>query len=133
MYNSDEAVLDRFFASLASGDLDLALACLTPDARIWHCFDGVALEREASLAGWNDLVIGFPERAFVDVRRHPIPGGFVQQHMMTGRTANGAIFAWPICVVVRISDGLIARIDEYIDRAGRFELMDLSAAVTPGL
>ena len=28
---------------------------------------------------------------------------------------------WPVCIVVEIRDGLIARIDEYIDRAGWFE------------
>lgn len=133
MDSSQGAIIDRFYAGLASGNLEGSLACLTSDARIWHCFDGLAQGREESLAGWHDLVAGFPERAFVDVCRHAIPGGFVQQHMMTGRTAAGDLIGWPICVIVRIEDGLIARIEEYIDRAGRFAVDDLRAARTPGL
>ncbi len=133
MAENDGTVIDRFYAGLASGDLDTSLACLSADARIWHCFDGIAQDRQSSLAGWQDLVANFPCRAFGDIRRHSIPGGFVQQMMMTVRTASGAGFGWPICVVIKVADGLITRIDEYIDRAGRFELAAESDIATPGL
>lgn len=132
MSHPDEAVIDRFYAGLASGDLDEALACMTPDACVWHSFDGIAQDRAASLESWRGLIANFAERSFVDVRRHRIRGGFVQQQMMTVRTTQGAVLGWATCVIVWLQDGLIARIDEYIDRAGRFDLMTLEG-VTPGL
>ena len=133
MQTQDGAIVDRLFGALASGDLDAALACLTPDARVWHSFDGIAQDRTEALAGWQALVANFPERAFVDVRRHAISGGFVQQQLLVCRTASGQTMAWPVCVVIRLEDGLIARVDEYIDRAGKFAVEDLQRAVTPGL
>jgi len=133
MSELDGTVIDRFYAGLASGDLDAALACTTPDMRTWHCFDGIVQDREQCLVGWRSMVENLPERAFVDVRRHAIPGGFVQQHMMAAKTSAGTIMAWPVCMLIWLENGLIARIDEYIDRAGRFTMADLHAATTPGL
>ena len=133
MADSQGAVVDRFYGGLASGNLDESLACLAPEARIWHCFDGIAQDRKCSFAGWQDLVANFPSRAFVDIRRHAVAGGFVQQMMMTVRTASGESVGWPICVVIMLKDGLIVRIDEYIDRAGRFDVTNACAEATPGL
>lgn len=133
MQDGGGAVIDRFYEALSRGDLDGALACLTVDARVWHCFDGVAVDRAGCLEGWRALVTGFPERAFVDVRRHAISTGFVQQHFMTARTLTGAMVGWPICVVVELSGGLISRMDEYIDRAGKLDIAQLNQARTPGL
>ena len=126
-------IIDRMYAALANRDLDAAMACLAPDARVWHCFDGIAQDRAAILAGWTALLAGFPEFAYVDVRRQATVDGFVQQQMMTGRTASGTLVAWAICLVVRLENGLVARVEEYIDRAGRFSVADLHTATTPGL
>ena len=133
MQIEDEAIVDRFFGGLASGDLGACLACLAPNARIWHSFDGLAQDSAESFIGWQALVANFPERAIVDIRRHAIAGGFVQQHLMTCRTAAGKAIGWPVCVVIRLENGLIARIDEYIDRAGKFDFEDPQQAKTPGL
>ena len=133
MTEPDGSVIDRFYGAPASGHLADALGCLTPDARVWHCFDGIAHDRDSSLEGWKALLAAFPQRAFVDVRRHPIPGGFVQQQMMTGCSVSGALVAWPVCVVIMLQDGQISRIDEYIDRAGKFTITDLHSDTTPGL
>jgi ketosteroid isomerase-like protein len=126
-------IIDRMYGALANRDLNGAMACLAPDARIWHCFDGIAQDRGAILAGWTALLAGFPEFAFVDVRRQATADGFVQQQMMTGRTPSGALVAWAICLVVRLEDGLVARVAEYIDRAGRYSVADLHTVTTPGL
>jgi len=130
--NDDGAVIDRMFAALAAGNLAAARACYTADAVVWHGFDGVALDLDGICAQWQGLIDAFSERVVVDVRRQPTPTGFVQQHVMVcGR--EGLRKAWPICVVVQIADGLIARLDEYIDRAGAFTPPEAGAVVTPGL
>lgn len=133
MSTAEGEIIDRMYGALAHGNLDEAMGCLTPDASVWHCFDGIAQDRPAILESWKALLAGFPEFAFVDVRRQPIAGGFVQQQMMTARTASGEKIAWAICLLVKLENGLIARVEEYIDRTGRFSVADLHSALTPGL
>lgn len=123
--------LDRLFDGLASGDLDQSRAALAPDARVWHGFDGIAHDRDAILASFASLITAFSERRFEDIRRQPTPTGFVQQHVMAVKTADGRALAWPVCVVVRIEAGVIVRLDEYLDRAGSFIPAD-GPLLTPG-
>lgn len=121
----DPAVIDRLFDALSAGDLDAAGACFAPNGIVWHSFDRIEQDRAAMVEGWRGLVAGFPERSFVDAWRAPIPGGFVQRHLMVGVTGTGARLAWPVCIFVTVGeDGLIERLDEYIDRAGKFEVED---------
>jgi len=129
----DGEVIDRMFGALAAGDLTAVRGCYTADGLVWHGFDGVALGLDAVLAQWRGLIDAFSEREVVDVRRQKIPGGFCQQHVMVVRLADGGRKAWPVCIVVQIADGLIARLDEYIDRAGFFTPPDDGPVVAPGL
>lgn len=117
---TDGAVIDRLFDALAAGDVAAAVACLAPDAQVWHGFDRVQHDRDAMAAQWAELVTTFPQRWVTDVRRSPTPDGFVQQQVLVVRTASGAALGWPVCLVVTVRDGLIVRIDEYLDRAGHF-------------
>jgi len=130
--SDDGTVIDRMFAALAAGDLPAVRTCYTADAVVWHGFDGVALDLGGICAQWQGLIDAFSERVVVDVRRQPTPTGFVQQHVMVcGR--EGLRKAWPVCIVVRIEAGLIARLDEYIDRAGAFTPLESGAVPTPGM
>lgn len=123
--------IDRLFAAFASGDLDGTREAFTTDARIWHNFDGIAHDRESVLRDWAGMFTTFPHRAIHDIRRQATETGFVQQHMTVMTSASGKTFAWPTCIVFRIEDDRIARLDEYIDRAGSFALED-GMPTTPG-
>ena len=129
---SDDHIIDRMFAALSAGDVAAACACFGLNATIWHGFDAIAQTAKEVAISWKAMIAHFPERGVVDVRRQPTPTGFVQQHLWTARTADGRAMAWPVCVVVQITDGLIARLDEYIDRAGSFTL-PAGKATTPGM
>jgi ketosteroid isomerase-like protein len=131
--SADAAVIDRLFAALTRGDVDAAIACLAENARVWHSFDCVAHDKPAMRAQWQALVDNFPERAFVDVRRSPIAEGLVQQQVMVVTTGSGQRKAWPTCFLARIEDGLVVRLDEYMDRAGAFDPDPDKPAATPGL
>lgn len=126
-------VIDRMFEALARGDCAAALACFKPDGQLWHGFDGIAHDRPAILEQWQALVDNSVARVVADVRRQATAGGFVQQHVMAVTGASGATKAWPICIVVRIEQGLIARLDEYIDRAGFFVPAPGAPLVSPDL
>jgi ketosteroid isomerase-like protein len=126
------AVVDRLYDALARGDVAAAEACVTDDVAVWHSFDQVAVGHAELLVAWQQLVDGFAERSFVDVRRSPVPGGWVQRHTMICTTAAGDRVAWPLCMFFTLRDGLVCRIDEYIDRAGRYSPAD-GDTTTPGL
>ena len=123
--------LDRIFNGLASGDLEESRSALAPNAVVWHGFDGIPHDKEATLTSFANLLVAFTERRFEDIRRQPTPTGFVQQHVMAVKTADGKSKAWPVCVVVRIENDLIVRLDEYLDLAGSFVPTD-GPVLTPG-
>lgn len=52
------------------------------------------------------------------------------EHLQVARNADGVRRAWAVCLVISVENGLITRIDEYIDRAGSLT-GDLET--TPGL
>lgn len=117
----DLAVVDRLWDALAHGDVAAACDCLTSDGRVWHSYDRDAQDVETTRQAWTGFVAAFPERQFTDIRRQPTDTGCVQQQTMIVRTSAGARKAWAVCIVVRIRDGRIARLDEYVDRAGSYD------------
>jgi ketosteroid isomerase-like protein len=112
-----DALADTFFGALEAGSVEGVLACYTPDARIWHNFDQLALTPAESVAGLETLFGNFAVRRYVDVRRQPTPEGFVQQHVLRLQGADGATVDWPGCIVFTLRGGRIARLDEYVDLA----------------
>jgi ketosteroid isomerase-like protein len=129
---SDGEIIDRLYGALADGDVTAARACCTDDLQVWHSFDQKIVDLQQTLLGWQQLVDGFPERSFVDVRRAAVPGGWVQRHQMVARTPDGKRLAWPLCLFVTTRDGLVCGIDEYIDRAGTYEIGE-DVTTTTGL
>jgi ketosteroid isomerase-like protein len=126
------AAIDAFFAALSRGDIAAARTCCTEDVRIWHGFDRLEQDLDQAAEGWTRFIATFPERDFVDVRRSATSNGYVQQHLMVASTPGGPRLAWPVCVLVRVRDGRIARLDEYMDRAGSYRVVD-DKPRTPGL
>lgn len=126
-----ETPIDAMYAGLARGDIAAVAACFAPDARLWHSFDGIEQDAEAAAQGWAGLIAHSEARGIADVRRHPIENGLVQQHVFWLRTPGGVRKAWPVCLVVRLEGDRIARLEEYMDRAGSFDPGDGPIA-TPG-
>lgn len=128
---SEVTAVDRLYDALGRGDAEgMRMAC-TPGALFWHSFDQTAQDLDAAVSGWAAIVANSAERGIFDVRRQATADGYVQQHLYVMRTTAGKRVIWPVCLVVQIEDGLVARIDEYIDRAGSF-LSEDDAPETPG-
>lgn len=113
----NEATVDAFFAALQEGSVERVLACYTVDARIWHNFDQIAMTPEESLVGTRTLFDNFAGRHYVDIRRHITTTSLIQQHILQLQTHDGRVIDWPGCIVFEFRDGLISRLDEYIDIA----------------
>jgi len=110
------ALAERFVAAIERGDIEGVKACYAPDAKIWHNFDNVdqSVEDNLKVLGWMSGVL--ENRKYNILRRVAIPGGYLQQHVLTGRIVkSGADFSMPACLVVHVEDGRIKRLEEYLD------------------
>lgn len=107
----------RFFDAVAAGDLDGVRACYATDAVVWHNTDEIEQTREENLATLAQFVRLIPERRYEDRRVEVFADGFVQQHVLRGRRRDGVEVALPAVIVVRLADGMIVRLDEYLDSA----------------
>jgi ketosteroid isomerase-like protein len=112
----NESPIIRLFDALSQGNIAAARACFVPEAVIWHGFDGIAADLETSLRSWE----GLTGCEIEDVHSLVTAEGFVQQHVFIMHTQAGTRKAWHVCIVAKVSDGLITRLDEYMDRAGFF-------------
>jgi uncharacterized protein len=115
--DSIDTLGDAFCRALEAGSVAGVLDCYTPDARIWHNFDTLALTPEESVAGLETLFTAFTARRYLDVRRQATRDGFVQQHILRLERADGVVIDWPGCIVFTLRDGKIAGIEEYVDLA----------------
>lgn len=107
----------RFFSAVERGDLDTVRALYAPDAKIWTAQDPADRTPEENLAvlAWvKDNIRSF---RYEDVRCQPTPTGFVEQHTTCGTAPGGGEFRFAACLVVRVEDGKVTRLDEYFDTA----------------
>jgi ketosteroid isomerase-like protein len=103
---------DTFYQSLTSGDITGCERLFAHDAVIWHNFTlteqspGDALAQAAALASLN--------AEFELTERVLLADGWLQQHRFHFPFADGSETLAAI-QRVRVKDGLIARVDEYMD------------------
>jgi ketosteroid isomerase-like protein len=114
----DDLELARHFVSMIEkGDIDAVRACYADDARIWHNFDQVdqTVDENLKVLGW--MVRNAASRRYEIQRLEAIEGGYLQQHLLHLTTHSGEAFTMPACLVVRVEDGRIRRLEEYVDPA----------------
>jgi ketosteroid isomerase-like protein len=111
------ALAKRFFDAIEKGDIDAVRAIYAPDAVIWHNNDNLETSREDNLKVLTNFIKAVPTRHYLDRRVGAFDGGFVQQHLLKGKLANGKDLALACCIVCEVKDGRITRLDEYFDSA----------------
>ena len=107
----------RLFDSIEAGDVDAVADCYGPDLVVWHNFDGLEQSRADNLKTLAGLIERIGERRYEDRRLNVFDGGFVQQHVLTGVRKDGVRVNLPGILVGTVKDGMIARLDEYLDSA----------------
>lgn len=113
---------ERFVGHVQAGDAEAMRACYAPDARIWHNTDNIEQTIDDNIKVLNWFVATLPDRNYRVLRREPLKDGFVQQHVLEATLPDGTPWKMDACVVVRMKDGLITRLDEYIDSAAGAKL-----------
>lgn len=111
-----QAIADAFAAAIAAKDILAIDALLHEEAEIWHNVDQVVQDRAAALASIKASFSTIHQSRYADIRRHPIPDGFVEQHDTVMRfTPDGPELRVPCCLIAHVADGRIKRLDEYLD------------------
>ena len=116
MATHDEMVA-AFDAALEGRDADAFVGVLAPGAIVWHNHDRKEVDARENMAGISmlgQLVDGLTTESLLFA---PIDGGFVLQYVTRGTVkSNGNPFEMHNCLIVTTTDdGLISRLDEYVD------------------
>jgi len=112
-----DTIASRFFAAIERGDLDAVREIYDPKAEIWHNVTGRTQTREENLQLLRFFTERVSDRCYEVLGRDFFPDGFVQRHILHGRLQSGESIAAPVCLVVHLSEGRIARLFEYLDPA----------------
>lgn len=107
----------RFFAAVECFDLDTVRSLYAPHARIWTAQDPADRSPEENLAVLTWVKDNVRNFRYEEVRCQPTPTGFVEQHVTCGTAPGGGEFRFPACLVVRVENGQVTRLDEYFDTA----------------
>ena len=111
-------VAQRFIDAITVGDSDAARACYAPDANVWHNFDNITQTVDDSIALMNAMTRRVADRRYVIRRLEPIEGGYLQQHTLELTAPDGQELSTEAIAIVTVNDdGLISRIDEWLDPA----------------
>jgi uncharacterized protein len=118
------AVADRYLKASRGGDREDFLAQWAPGATIWHNFDerNISPEQTAKTIAWLEKKV--PDLGWSDVSLFATPDGFVSQQIMTGTAPGGALRVLSCVIVTLNDDGLVVRLEEYLDQAQTSVLSD---------
>lgn len=111
------AFAERFVSAIQTGDVDAVRACYAPDAKLWHNTDDIEQTVDQNMAVLEWFIKTLPDRYYRVLYRAALPDGFVQQHILEATLPDGTKWKMFACVIVRIENGLIVRLDEYLDSA----------------
>ena len=119
-----ESIASKVAEAITSRDVAKLDDLYHPDIVIWHAATGQVVSRSDALAMSAAVFNATSELGYRNVRRHPIEGGFIQQHQLVGRRADGTpIPAVEICMIIKFRDDQLTSVEEY------FDLAKLSAAL----
>lgn len=103
--------------ALRAGDAGAATAMFAPGGVIWHNYDDREVPADRASRVLTVLRDAMPDLDWEDVAVEATPSGFVWRAVVVGTAAGGPVRAHTCMVVTVSSDGLIERLDEYLDPA----------------
>jgi ketosteroid isomerase-like protein len=117
---TEQQILDfaeGFVGAIQSGDVAAVRACYAPGAKIWHNTDNIEQTVDDNMKVLEWFIQKLPDRFYRVLRREALKDGFLQQHVLEATLPDGVAWKMSACVVVKMENGLITRLDEYLDSA----------------
>lgn len=105
----------RFVRALNEKDEAAIRQIYSPDARIWHNFDGKYQTIDENMKGMYWIHKRLSAINYDVVRLIEIQDGYLQEHVLRGKLASGEDFAMAACVICTVQDGRVTSLREYLD------------------
>jgi ketosteroid isomerase-like protein len=132
MNSQANAVANAFGAAIHARSCEQLLAIYADDIVVWHGSTGQAMGKSANAAMLSGVFRLTSELEYINIRRHPIEDGVIQQHRLIGRFADGkALPDLEACLIIKVRNGLIERIEEYFDGSVFADVWERLAALPP--
>ena len=106
---------NTFFDAYQDKRVDILDRVLADDCIIWHNVFGRETTKQDNLSKYHDSYRGQRRRTYDDRIIDVFHDGFVIRYQLGGVMENGHRGSLWICIVARVRDGQITRIDEYMD------------------
>jgi hypothetical protein len=106
---------NRFFDAYQGARTDILEELYSDDCIIWHNVFGKEPTGADNIKGVPSSYNGQRRRTYNDRIINTFSDGFVIQYTLNGVMNNGHKGALWICIVGKVRDGKITRIDEYMD------------------
>jgi ketosteroid isomerase-like protein len=113
------ALCHALFDALEHGDVGAVEACYAPGMTLWFNVTGQEMSREDNLRAIEEGAALHRRRTYSDRLISTFDDGFVAQYTLDIVAHDGTKRSLWACLVATVHDGLIVRIDEYLD-SGRF-------------
>ena len=111
-----EEMVTGIDAALEGTDPDAMVAVLAPGAEIWHNYDRKSIDARGNMTAIGTLAQIVSNAKMERILVGELPGGFVYQYALHGTViASGKPFEMHNCIIATTADGLITRLDEYVD------------------
>ncbi|MGI9163021.1 MAG: nuclear transport factor 2 family protein [Mycobacterium sp.] len=118
-------VADGLFAAIERGDAPGLAALWSDDIVVWRQGGGRERDKTRGLKVIEWFVDSTTSRRYEILDRQVFDSGFLQQHTVHATARSGAPLTFRACLIVKVgADGLITRIDEYLDPADLTPLTD---------
>ena len=118
-------VASLLFAAIEAGDGTALAALWSEDIVVWRQGGGRERDKARGLKVIEWFVDSTTSRRYEILDRQVFDGGFLQQHIVHAIARTGTPLTFRACLIVKVgADGLITRIDEYLDPADLTPLTD---------
>lgn len=111
------ALAAKFFGAIEAGDEAAVASCYADHAVIWHNDDGKAQAKAENLEVLKGFIGFTRSRAYTERRLLTHGAGFAQQHRLVAETHNGHVLTMDVSLFCVVENGVIVRLDEYMDPA----------------
>ena len=123
---------NAFFDAYQDRRVDILERVLADDCIIWHNVFGRETTKQDNLSKYYDSYRGQRRRTYNDRIINTFHDGFVIQYQLGGVQNSGHKGSLWICIVGKVRDGRITRIDEYMDTSKFAEWMGPPRAEAAG-
>jgi uncharacterized protein len=125
--NESALLAQTMMDAIAAGTPDAVP--LADDAVMWHNYDPVEQPAAQAAANLAAMQAALPDCRFEEVRVHGAGAVSVAQYVFAATLPDGSSVRAPGCFIVHERDGLIVRIEEYMDSA---QLAPIAVAMAEG-